>query len=174
MKRHKAINIELVHACLSLDFDKIKQAVESGADVNVHVTESDFGSEKVSLDEKYTTPLQAVVVDSCFDHDDIEKVYEIVKYLLEHGAHADADAEPGSDFFTPLFQVAWLAHDYELCKLLLEYEANPDAVSEGETILDMTCCEYNVVDEDEIPKLDEVVELLESHGALYSSERQHK
>lgn len=174
MKKPRAIDIELVRACLALDFDKIKQAVESGADINIHVSESDFGREKVSLDEKYTTPLQAAVVDSYFDFDDIGKVYEIVKYLLEHGAHADADAEPGSEFFTPLFQVSWLTHDYELCKILLEYGANPNTILEGETILDLTCCEYNVIDDDEIPILDKVVELLKSRGALHSSEMQGK
>ena len=174
MKKPRAIDIELVRACLALDFEKIKQAVKSGADINIHVTESDFGIEKVSLDEKYTTPLQAAVVDSCFGYDNIEKVYEIIKYLLEHGAHADADAEPGSEFFTPLFQVAWLTHDYELCKILLEYGANPNAVSEKETILDLTCCEYHVIDDDEIQILDKVVELLKSHGALHSSEMQDK
>lgn len=165
--RIRPIDIELINACDSLDFNAVKRAIENGANVNLIVKDSDV---EAFIWGDYTTPVMLTVDQITWDVEHQEgnspKAYRILKFLLEHGADPNIAVQDTTNYYiTPLYHAVWLCHDYEISKLLLEYGADPNFYTEGDNILGWLYADYHIVEENEIPLLDQLEALLKSYGA---------
>jgi hypothetical protein len=127
---------ELLHsACRELNANGIIKAVQAGADVN-------------APDADGYAPLD--IVSEAFDgwanyrHDPVlqKKVQRVVDVLIGYGA--DPDGLTGE--FRPLETFAWSCGDKHICSSLAKAGATLNAVSEGETILDMVVGESIYLD----------------------------
>ncbi len=107
-KKQCDINIRLCVSAYDLRFDKFKEALENGADVNFKL--------------HGTTALHSAISHN-YAHW-WEKSFEVCKLLLENGADPNAQDYNGT---TPLMNTAWKDGDQcENAKLLLEYGADPN------------------------------------------------
>ena len=129
------VDEQLHVACRELNANGIIKAVQAGADVN-------------APDADGYAPLD--IVSEAFDgwanyrHDPVlqKKVQRVVDVLIGYGA--DPDGLTGE--FRPLETFAWSCGDKHICSSLAKAGATLNAVSEGETILDMVVGESIYLD----------------------------
>lgn len=125
MHRPNELNSSLLKACMNLDMEAVKQAVNDGADVNCF---SKYGNtpicECVSALIEYGRP-ENPLEDEYLDTQ--EKSIAIIQYLLSMGADPNLF---GGDFCDLPLTECFVAHAPKIMKLLLDNGADPNVNNE--------------------------------------------
>ena len=175
----------LIKACHDADFERVRQAVENGADVNLESAENDNFTPIMML---FENDLDETRKDF---RREIDKILKIAQYLLDHGADInhvakkkialyDGKKKPAGEFeeerWSAVFYCTLFA-PLEIMRFVFAHGADPNLIdSNRETALDqvefdLLTCDSNEADRGEARPCEMAIRrnVLLEHGALRSS-----
>ena len=172
MHKYNDKDLELFRACTALDYERVKHAIEMGANVNALSPDGNsalqhaiqfFYDHGIRMDRQYTEEELAEIKEINY-----HKCIKIVDYLLDNGADINLF---GYDGLAPIVE-AYYAKSYDMIKHLLEKGANPNVncyltdTSDPDTIstlLELLCDSY---DEEYYEEEYKIEQLVLSYGGI--------